>query len=222
MKLIEDYKDRIENLYLDYQDIGSIPRGGFCWINEDYKEILLEDVSILNFTSLYCNIIIGLYDYGYLDNKESNNIERIRYFLQNRENIKNENIIYTQEKLFANSYYVYLYQKYNKTARLVIEFLWLFYNDFIKENKDNLVYIDVDMIVYINDIKMDIGLEFFLEKCEFFQINSKKRYITCIDGVYELHGYHRNKTTKENIKLDEIKSKIISKRREDKLNKILN
>lgn len=215
MKLIEKYKDKMGN----YGEM----HGGFCWLNEDYKEILLEDVNLLTFTTLYANIIVGLYDYGYLVKRESNNIERIRYFLQNKELIKTENIIYIQEKTFVNSYYVYLYQKYGQSyTGLVTKFMYLFYTDFIKENKDNLVYIDVDNIFYINDIKMDIGLEFFLEKCEFFQINYKKRYVSCINGVYKLKGYRQVNTSIKNIKLDEIKSKIISKRRENKLNKILN
>jgi hypothetical protein len=220
MKLIEKYKDSIDTYFQGY-----IP-GGFCWLNEDYKEILLENVNILNFTSLYPNIIVGLYDNGYIKEEESNNIERIRYFLKNKHEIKKENIVYIQERTFINSYFLYLNKKYGSLyTGLITQYMDIFYNDFVKENSNNLVYIDVDMIVYLNDIKMDIGLEFFLEKCEFFQINSKKRYVSCIEGVLELKGYRNsknNRIAKENVKLDEIKNKIISKRRENKLNKILN
>lgn len=220
MKLIEKYKDRIDAYFQGY-----IP-GGFCWLNEDYKEILLENVNILNFTSLYPNIIVGLYDSGYIKEEESSNINRIRYFLENKNEIKKENIVYIQEKTFINSYFGYLYKKYdNLYTGLITKYMDIFYTDFVKENSNNLVYIDVDMIVYINDIKMDIGLEFFLEKCEFFQINSKKRYVSFINNTFKVIGYnHRSNKikTKGDIKVDEIKNKIISNIREKKLNKILN
>jgi hypothetical protein len=67
MKLIESIKIRL----LEDKDY---IRRWFCWVNEDYK-ILLEDINRLSFNSLYSNIIVGLYDSGYIDNKESSNIE---------------------------------------------------------------------------------------------------------------------------------------------------
>jgi hypothetical protein len=224
MKLIEKYKDKIANL----EDKDYI-RSGFCWVNEDYKEILLEDINRLSFNSLYSNIIVGLYDSGYIDNKESSNIERIRYFLENKETIK-EVEIYKNERLFVNSYFGILYKKYKDSANMIMKLLYLFYLDFIRDNKDSIVYINVDEIFYKGNINVDIGIEFIIEKVDYLQVNAKGKYITYMEGELKLRGYRtRVKNAqegsfayRESVIGDEMKNKIISRIREDKLNKILN
>jgi hypothetical protein len=228
MKLIEKYKDKIANL----KDKDYI-RSGFCWVNEDYKEILLEDINCLSFNSLYPNIIVGLYDSGYIDKKESSNIERIRYFLENKETIK-EIEIYKREKLFTNSYFGILYKKYKEyeadSANMVIKLLYLFYLDFIKDNKDSIVYINVDEIFYKGNVNVDIGIGFIIENVDYLQVNAKGKYISYVEGELKLRGYRtpvKDATQgsfayRNDVIVGDIKNKIISRIRERKLNKILN
>jgi hypothetical protein len=223
MKLIEKYKDKIANL----EDKDYI-RCGFFWVNEDYKEILLEDINRLSFNSLYSNIIVGLYDSGYIDNKESSNIERIRYFLENKETIK-EAEIYKNERLFVNSYFGILYKKYKDSANMIMKLLYLFYLDFIEDNKDSIVYINVDEIFYKGNVNVDIGIGFIIENVDYLQVNAKGKYISYMEGELKLRGYRTVKNAtqgsfayRNDVIVNEIKNKIISRIRESKLNKILN
>jgi hypothetical protein len=90
VKVRKEYIDKLRQLNEEdlVFDIFKIIQKNILFINPCYKEVLLEDVTRIDFTSLYPNLLISLFDEGLIDEKWKEDIDRVRWFLKNRKDLK--------------------------------------------------------------------------------------------------------------------------------------
>jgi hypothetical protein len=194
VKLVESYKNNLDNNSKEF-------RGGFVFHDTKHDEVIIEDVSSLSFKSLYPTLIIMLNDAG-IFNIDKSHIEKLRYFLHNKETLRNS--------LSATEYASHLYEFnsfYGKLHRLqqnsdvICQYLNQMYNDLLKVNE--IYYIDTDIILYKGEINLlDNDLPFDIEKLKFLYIERVKNYIT-LDSNNKIatRGYGKIKKNTEIINL---------------------
>jgi len=216
MKIIEKYLNIIKECKdLEFDPFKHIKKN-IIYINDEYKFILLDNLVKYDLISLYPNILIGLFNVGLIDKKWEKDINKTEWFLKNKINLKiADKDNYLKYKIHTNL----LYSKIR--TPLVVEYLHLFYSDLIEKYKNDIIYIDVDMIILKVGVNIDKDLElmnfnFSKSKVDNFYFTSKKRYVIYSEGLLEHRGFEDN-INKKNL-LQDIKSEIRNKR----LNKILN
>ena len=85
MKLLKEY---IERLPTDSKfDTFEFIKKNIIYLNEDCKDILLEDLVRIDFCNLYPNIILGLYNEGLINTKWESDIKKLKLFLENVDKI---------------------------------------------------------------------------------------------------------------------------------------
>lgn len=105
---------------------------------------LYEDVVQIDFNALYPSILIGLFEADLLEEKWKEDIERVKWFLKNRKDLKllsNASDEYQKWKVHCNSLYTKIQSPY------VVEYMNLFYSDLIDKYGDVIIYIDVDLLI---------------------------------------------------------------------------
>jgi hypothetical protein len=70
----------------------------------------------------------------------------------------------------ANHILDFLYKNIKDSANMIMKTLYLFYLDFIKDNRDSIVYINVDEIFYKGNVNVDIGIGFIIENVDYLQV----------------------------------------------------
>jgi hypothetical protein len=213
-------KDKYLNIIKECKDLEFDPfkhiKKNILYVNDEYKKILLDDLIKVDINSLYPNILIGLFNVGLIDKKWEKDINKTEWFLKNRSKLKlGDQNDYLKYKININS----LYSKIR--TPLVVEYLHLFYSDLIEKYKNDIIYIDVDLIILKDGVNIDKDLElmnfnFSKSKVDNFYFTNKKRYVIYSEGVLEHRGF-KDDINKKNL-LQDIKSEIRNKR----LNKILN
>ena len=214
MKLLEQYISQLPKETTNSDWKFSVVGKNILWLNSDCKDILLEDLVRIDFNNLYPNIIVGLYNEGLIDTKWESDINQLKLFLENIEKWKKmstdvDHLVYKTGRTHANL----LYGKIKSS--LIDEYLHLVYTDLIEKYRDDIVYIDVDMIICKSDIDISTipSIRYEVSKLEYFYIESLKKYIIFANGQLETKG-HSKFTNKDLLQL--VKSEI----RQRRLNKI--
>jgi hypothetical protein len=203
MKLNQDYVKRLKEL----EDIKFgeyfIRDKKICYLPDSSSGVLYENVTRIDFTSLYSHLQIGLFNEGLIDEKWKDDIERVQWFLKNRGDLKllspNE---YQQWKIHCNSLYMKIESPY------VVEYVDIFYNDLLEKYGDLIIYNDVDAL-YLNIDKISFQTKEWISELKdfnydiqfinYFYIENLKRYIEQEEsGMINVKGY-RDETKKENL-----------------------
>jgi hypothetical protein len=187
MKLIERYKLDVDN-----------PKGngGFVWINSLFIEILTSDVKMLTFESLYSSLIVRLYDGGYIPKSEERQIEKIKYYLDNKTVLKlTDTNKYEELRVFTNGYYGRLGYWNKNLSDLVTQYTYQMWEDILDRNKTSnkitIVYIDTDRIFFKGDLDLfDIDFKYEIENIDQIYFKRVKQYIISKDGLISKRGYH--------------------------------
>lgn len=185
MKVRKEYIDKLRQLNegdLVFDNFKIIQKN-ILFINPCYKEVLLEDVTRIDFTSLYPNLLISLFDEGLIDEKWKEDIDRVRWFLKNRKDLKRLSLTgsteYEKWKIHCNS----LYSKIKSTQ--VTSYLDIFYGDLIKKYSGKIIYIDADLLILNfnkvefqtkNHIQEIYDFDFDTSFINYFYIENKKKY----------------------------------------------
>lgn len=210
MKVTEKYK---EQLILSDTDI---IRGGFNYIDDNKKGILIENVNFLNFENLYARIIVDLYKIGiiYPDVKDHIDINKCEYFLDNKKNLENTNIdVYNDYRIHSNALFSKIGSKYQS---LVVEYGRILCKELLSNNS-NILYIDVDTIIYTGKLNLlDIDLPYNIREVKYLYLTSMKRYMYYSNGNIEYRGSGPRKLQD----IYEFKKMIITKIREDKIEEL--
>ena len=211
MKLNQDYVNRLKDLkdikFGEYlicdKKIINLP--------DSYKAILFENITRIDFISLYSYLQIELFNEGLIDEKWKDDIERVKWFLKNRVDLKlltpDE---YLKWKYHCNSLYMKIKSPY------VVEYVDMFYNDLLEKYGDLIIYNDVDAL-YLNIDKVSFQTKEWISELKdfnydiqfinYFYIENLKRYIEQEEsGKINVKGY-RDETKKENL-LNIIKTEI--------------
>jgi len=202
MKLRSDYIERLKEL--DNPKFSSgVANKKICYLPDSSKGVLYENITKINFNSLYSYIQIDLFNEGLIGEEWKDDIERVQWFLKNRGDLKllspNE---YQQWKIHCNSLYIKIQSPY------VVEYMDMFYTDLIKKYGDLIIYNDVDDL-YLNIDKVSfqtkeciIELEDFnydVEFVNYFFIEDRKRYIEQEESGQIISKGFRSEDVKQNL-----------------------
>jgi hypothetical protein len=212
MKLNQDYVKRLKDLEgIKFGEYFILDKK-ICYLSDSSKGVLYENITRIDFISLYSYLQIGLFNEGLIDEKWKDDIERVKWFLKNRGDLKllspNE---YQQWKIHCNSLYMKIKSPY------VVEYVDMFYNDLLeKYGGDLIIYNDTDSL-YLNIDKVSFQTKEYISELKdfnydtqfinYFYIENLKRYIEQEEsGAINVKGY-RDETKKENL-LNIIKREI--------------
>ena len=211
MKLRPDYIDRIKKLEdLKFNNF-LIKDKNIHHISNHARGSLYENITRIDFNALYPNILIGLFNEGLLNKKWENDINRVKWFLENRADLKLLNPDeYGKWKIHCNSLYIKIKSPY------VVEYMNVFYSELIEKYGELIIYIDVDRI-YLKLKKEEFQSKTHIEELNDFNYNIEfinyfyaeelKKYIEQEEsGVVNVEGY-RDETKKQYL-LNLIKREI--------------
>jgi hypothetical protein len=218
--LNKKYLDNIDFNYYHFTEY--LSSFGITYINDNIRNIYQVDIKEFSFENLYANLLVELYDANLIDFRiDSLVIERVKDFIINKHKIKETNPTYYLETLtFVGSLYVRYFSKNesNYLFNIYSHYLKQFYDDLIKVNDDNILYVDVDVFYYKGDLNWDslINPSIYItdknvDAAIFFNM---KRYALLIEGEFKTK---LPKYDSKNKILNDLKT--IS--RENKLNAIL-
>ena len=214
MNLPQRHKEELLKEKEDIEKCGlSSFKGGFVFVNENYRDIIIEDIKVHNFTSMYPHIMILLHDEGLISIPEE--VSKLKWFFENRYELKRSE--YTHWKTLVNS----LYGKFAQNSQsaivmgLISKYQQLIYSELLENNPENILYVDTDMILSVNPINIvDCPLPYSTEVLTLGIIKEKKRYIVHDGEELKIKGYHSKKH-------EEVKREVQSRIRQHQLEKLL-
>jgi hypothetical protein len=192
-----------------------ISQSGIFHLSDNSKGNLYENITRIDFNSLYANIQIGLFNGGLIGEEWKDDIERVQWFLKNRTDLKRLSPgEYQKWKIHCNSLYDKIRSPY------VVEYLDMFYTDLIQKYGDLIIHADVDtlylninkgdkLISEINDFSYDI------QYINYFYIEERSRYIEQEESGTTNFG-HRCDISKKDY-LSSITKRELRKRKLEKL-----
>ena len=212
MKLNESYVKRLKEL--DNPKFQSfIVDKKICYLLDNNRGRLYENITRVDFNSLYSNIQIGLFDEGLIGKEWKDDIDRVKWFLKNRKELKSlpsHTGEYEKWKIHCNSLYMKIKSPY------VVEYVDMFYTDLIQKYGDLIIYNDVDAlylkidkvsfqskewITELKDFKYDIQF------INYLYLEDRKKYIEQEEsGQINTKGF-RDENVKQNL-LNIIKREI--------------
>lgn len=202
MKLNQDYIKRLKEL--DNPKFQSfITDKKICYLPDNNRGMLYENITRINFNSFYTNIQIELFNEGLIGKEWKEDIERVQWFLKNRKELKLlPSSEYEKWKIFSNSLYMKIKSPY------VVEYVDMFYTDLIEKYGDLIIYNDVDdLYLKIDKISFQtkewiIELKEFnydVEFINYFYAEDLKRYIEQEEsGQINTKGF-RDENKKQNL-----------------------
>lgn len=207
-----DYIEKIKDIKSDFN---LAYKSKSChYINEIFREKLHEDIIKVDFKTLYSYVEITLFDCGLIDKKWQADIEKMRWFLENKENLKKSNDSKYEEYLIhCNS----LYGKIRSS--LVCEYMSLYYKNLIEKYNDYIIAINTDTIYFnfheiekLREIEELNDFDYSVFKVDYFYIEDQVKYIEqCGEIMIKKFGYTN----------DEVCNEIKSRIRNKKIDKLL-
>ena len=205
MKLRSDYIERIKNLEnLKFNNF-LIKDKNIHHISNHARGNLYDNITRIDFNALYPNILIGLFNEGLLNEKWKNDINKVKWFLENRSDLKRLSPDeYEKWKIHCNSLYIKIKSPY------VVEYMNIFYSELIEKYGDLIIYIDVDRIYFKlskEEFQIKTNIEelndfnYYVEFINYFYAEELKKYIEQDSfGQLTCSGFKEpNKTNLENL-----------------------
>jgi hypothetical protein len=202
MKLNESYVKRLKEL--DNPKFQSfIVDKKICYLTDNNRGRLYENITRIDFNSLYSNIQIGLFNEGLIGKEWKDDIDRVKWFLKNRKELKSlPSGEYEKWKIHCNSLYMKIKSPY------VVEYVDMFYTDLIEKYGDLIIYNDVD-ILYLKIDKVSFeskewitelkDFKYDVEFINYLYLEDRKKYIEQEEsGQINTKGF-RDENKKQNL-----------------------
>ena len=210
MKLRPDYIERIKKLETLKFNNFLIKDKNIHHISNHARGNLYDNITRIDFNALYPNILIGLFDEGLLNEKWKNDINKVKWFLENRSDKRLSPDEYEKWKIHCNSLYIKIKSPY------VVEYMNIFYSELIEKYGDLIIYIDVDRIYFKlskEEFQIKTNIEelndfnYYVEFINYFYAEELKKYIEQDSfGQLACSGFKEpNKTNLENLIKREIR-----------------
>lgn len=166
MTLRPDYLERLKKLEgLSFNNF-IIKDKRIHYINPNSLGNLYENLTQIDFITLYPNLLIGLFENGLIDEKWKDDIGRVKWFLNNRKELKRlKSDEYQKWKVHCNSLYMKIKSPY------VVEYMNLFYSDLLDKYGDKIIYIDVDLLI-VNFTKVEFQTKYQIEELNDFNYDT--------------------------------------------------
>lgn len=222
MKLPQRHKELLLKEKQEIESSGLTTfKGGYNWMNEEYKDVIIENLQVTNFTQMYPRIMILLHDEGLIHIPEE--VEKLKWFFSNMSNLKlmsmnanNTQSEYQKWKFWVNSLYGELSKqtKGHLILGLMAKYLYKLYDEILENNPHHIIYIDTDQIISINKPNLlDCPLPYSTDTLTLGVFKQMKRYVVYDGYDIKVKGYPVRKH-------EEVKKELQSKIREIKLDKI--
>lgn len=207
-------------------------KGGYNWININYKDVIIENLQVTEFNLMYPHIMVLLHDEGLIDIK--NESDKLKWFFKNRKDLKlisnnSTNSEYHKWKVWVNSLYGQFgkqHSSFNTTTTediltkgplihgLMSKYLYELYDEILENNPHNIVYIDTDRIISVNNTNLlDCPLPYSTDNLTLGVFKEKKRYVVYDGGDIKVKGYPVRQH-------EEVKREVQSKVRQFQLEKL--
>lgn len=192
MRIREDYIERLKKLEdLTFNNF-LIRDKKILYLSDFSRGNLYEDVVQIDFNALYPSLLIGLFDANMLDESWKEDIDRVKWFMKNKRDLKMLSITgtsgtseYEKWKIHCNSLYSKIKSPY------VVEYMSMFYSDLIEKYGDRIIYIDVDLLV-LKYSKIEFQTKELIEELKdfnydisfvnYFYAEDLKKYIKQYEG----------------------------------------
>ena len=202
MKLNESYVNCLKEL--DNPKFQSfIVDKKICYLPDNNRGKLYENITRIDFNSLYANIQIGLFNEGLIGKEWKDDIDRVKWFLKNRKELKSlPSGEYEKWKIHCNSLYDKIKSPY------VVEYVDMFYTDLIEKYGDLIIYNDVD-ILYLKIDKVSFeskewitelkDFKYDVEFINYLYLENRKKYVEQKEsGNINTKGF-RDENKKQNL-----------------------
>lgn len=181
MKIRKEYIDKLQESNNQEFDHFKIIEGNTHYLNPKFKEKLIDNVTQIEFNSLYPNLMVALSDEGLFDEKWKEDIEKVDWFIKNRKELKRLTPgEYEKGKIHTNSLYLKMKSMH------VSNYINLFYTDLIKKYSDKIIYTDVDLMIlnfnkqeFLSETQIEeiYDFDFDTSFINYFWIENRKRYL---------------------------------------------
>jgi hypothetical protein len=210
VRITKEIKERLSELLKE----GHYSIGGYHWINPEHQNKLLENIHVLEFSSLYPHILCLLHEEGLIHIEDE--YSAIKYYLENKERLKEtDKSEYDIRRTKVNSFYGKF--AYNKSTHpviaLIFEYCSILYDRLLLKYKDKIVHIETDRIITTEEINIDdcvISYDRYIIKFGFFR--DIKYFITFDGENFKTRGV----SSKKNNLISDFKN-LIRERNLDKL-----
>lgn len=150
-------------------------RGPYYYTNRYCINILYRNIKKMELDSIYANITIELYDNNILDKRYINidDINKVKYYLSNRNTLKNENPQkYIELRSFTNSYYSKVYRNSKDNSNAIVNYTYNIIEHIHNTNKHSIIHIDTDVIHYSNDLILtDINISYDIVDVPYYELH---------------------------------------------------
>jgi hypothetical protein len=152
-----------------------------CYLPDNNRDKLYENITRIDFNSLYANIQIGLFDEGLIGKEWKDDIDRVKWFLKNRKELKSlQPDKYQKSKVHCNSLYMKTKSPY------VIKYVDMLYKDLIQKYDNLVIYSNID-VLYLNIDKISFqtkecaselkDFSYDIQLIKYLYIDDKRKYI---------------------------------------------
>lgn len=194
-------------------------KGGYNWINTNYKDVIIENLQVTEFDLMYPHIMFLLHDEGLIDIK--NESDKLKWFFKNRKDLKlisnnSTNSEYHKWKVLVNSLYGQFGKQHSSPLihGLMSKYLYELYDEILENNQHNIVYIDTDLIISVNNTNLlDCPLPYSTDNLTLGVFKEKKRYVVYDGRDIKVKGYPVRQH-------EEVKREVQSKVRQFQLEKL--
>jgi hypothetical protein len=215
MKLPQRHKEELLKEKEEIQNsVMNTFKGGYNWINPEYKDVIIENIQVTEFTQMYPHIMVMLHDEGLIDIPEES--DKMKWFFQNVKNLKlaGDGEHY-KWKSWVNSLYGLFWKqpKGHLIFGLISKYQYLLYDEILENNPEHIVYIDTDMILSVNPVNLgDCPLPHSTDTLTLGIVKEKKMYIVHDGNELKIKGYRKH---------EEVKREVQSRIRQLQLDKLL-
>jgi hypothetical protein len=189
--------------------------GGFTYFDESKKGILMKDLRMTNFQSLYPTLLIDLHVRGYKVEEIDDKYQRIIDLLS-----KSKSELSIDERVELNSFYVRIYKfsEIGKKLSYMVSFYGrLIMQELLELNKKNIIYMDTDRIIHQNDLDFgDIRFKIIEANIEYLKIVKIKKMVYLSENKIHSRGYIKN-NSRDDQEQNSIISEIKSQKRSDRI-----
>jgi len=171
--------------------------GGFNYLDTSEVEKLHKNLYKLEFENLYANITIGLYDEGYIKDEDVPDLNLgqivldLKHYLANKSRYKENEISWSEFKLYVNGFFGKLYGKFPNIANVISLYMWPFYQELIGQTT-NIINIDTDAIIYKDSLPQELfeelGLKYTVTQVDYLYFIKKKAYIKSHNNELKVYG----------------------------------
>jgi hypothetical protein len=177
------------------------------FLNRPKTKKMFKNVKVVEFQSLYNQILIQMWDEGLLPESEKEDIEKLKL---------SHTDLY---RYHFHSYFAGLYKRGLDSGEFALSYASSFHDNLIKTALNDIIFIDSEKIYCVNlspiilDQLKDLNIDYKIINLEYLWIESRRKFVYIKNGKVVFKGLPEE--------IEETRSFIIEHSRRDKLNLLI-